>query len=63
MEKLTYSISEVAHVLGVSKPTAYALTNSKDFPVLKIGKRKVIPVEGLQEWIKKNSSISSQRAI
>ena len=63
MEKLTYSISEVAQVLGVSKPTAYALANTKSFPVLKIGKRKVIPVEGLQEWIKKNSSILSQRTL
>ena len=56
MEKLTLSISEVAQVLGVSKPTAYALTNSKGFPVLHIGKRKVVPVQGLQEWIQKNST-------
>lgn len=63
MDKLTYSIPEVAQVLGVSRPTAYALANSKGFPVLNIGKRKVIPVEGLQEWIKKNSDISSKGTI
>jgi len=56
MEKLTYSIPEVAQVLGVSKPTAYNLANSKGFPVLHIGKRKVVPAQGLQEWIQKNST-------
>lgn len=56
MEKLTYSIPEVAQVLGVSKPTAYNLANSKGFPILRIGKRKVVPAQGLQDWIKKNSS-------
>ncbi len=58
VEKLTLSIPEVARLLGVSKPTAYALANSKGFPVLHIGKRKVVPAQGLQEWIKKNSNIS-----
>jgi excisionase family DNA binding protein len=59
MEKLTLSIPEVAQVLGVSKPTAYALANSKGFPILKIGKRKVVPVRQLQIWIDKNSQTSA----
>jgi excisionase family DNA binding protein len=56
MEKLTYSIPEVAKLLGISIPTAYGLANSKDFPILHIGKRKVVPAQGLQEWIQKNST-------
>lgn len=56
MEKLTLSIPEVAQVLGVSKPTAYALANSEGFPILHIGKRKVVPAQGLREWIQKNST-------
>ena len=57
MEKLTYSIPEMAKLLGISKPTAYGLVKSKGFPVLHIGKRKVVPVQGLQEWIKKNTAL------
>lgn len=60
MEKLTYSIPEAAQVLGVSRPTAYALAKSKDFPILKIGKRKVVPVQELREWIKKNTTNAAQ---
>jgi len=55
MEKLTYSIPEVAKALGISCPLAYKLSHSKGFPILQIGKRKVVPVAGLLEWIKNNS--------
>ena len=61
MERLTISIEEMAKQLGISRPTAYTLANSEGFPVLKIGKRKVVPVLGLQEWIKKNSGADVQR--
>lgn len=55
-EKLAYSIAEVAELLNVSKPTAYALTKQKGFPLLQIGKRKLVPAQGLKEWIGKNTS-------
>jgi len=58
---MTISIEEMAKQLGISRPTAYTLANSGGFPILKIGKRKVVPVLGLQEWIKKNSSAAAQR--
>jgi excisionase family DNA binding protein len=57
MEKLVYSIPEVAELLGISVPTAYALIKTKDFPVLHIGKRKVVPKQGLEEWIKQNTAL------
>ena len=63
MNRVTWSIPEMAEALGISKGTAYRLAKTKGFPLLNIGKRKVIPVEGLQEWIKKNSSVSPQKAI
>jgi excisionase family DNA binding protein len=58
LEKLTYSIPEAAKVLGVSAPTVYALAKSKNFPILHIGKRKLIPIAGLNEWIKNNTAQS-----
>jgi excisionase family DNA binding protein len=61
MERLTISIEEMAKQLGIFRPTAYTLANSEGFPVLKIGKRKVVPAQGLQEWIKKNSGADVQR--
>lgn len=34
MEQLTISVTELSKVLGISKPIAYKLANSKDFPIL-----------------------------
>lgn len=56
MEKLVYSIPEVAQLLGISKPTAYELANRADFPVLQVGRRKIVPRMALTEWLAKNST-------
>jgi len=55
MGKLTMSIKEVSEQLGVSLPTAHKVVNSEGFPVLLLGRRKVIPVAEFMEWMKSNS--------
>ena len=54
MDKLTLSVKEMAEQLNISLPTAYELIKTKGFPVLAIGKRKVIPIAGLQAWMKES---------
>lgn len=56
MERCTMSVDEMAKALGVSRPTAYQLANSADFPVIRIGRRIRIPVAGLERWIEEQSS-------
>ena len=41
----------VAKVLGVSISSAYELMHEKDFPSVRIGKRFIVPREGLKTWI------------
>ena len=57
MEKLVYNVSEVAELLGLSRSYTYELVKQKRLPVLDLGKRKVIPKKGLEEWIQKTSII------
>lgn len=52
MEKLTLSVSEMQKALGIGRNTAYELVNREDFPAVRLGKRIVIPVEGLTAWLK-----------
>lgn len=49
--KLAVSVSEMAALIGVSEPTAYELTRIEGFPVFQWGKRKIIPVDNLREWL------------
>lgn len=55
MEKLVYSVSEAAQLLGISKSYAYELVKEKKIPVLDLGKRKIIPKLPFEEWIQKNT--------
>lgn len=51
LDKLAYSPSETAAVLGISRPTVYALLKRSDFPSFKVGSRTLVSVEGLRAWV------------
>ena len=55
-EKLTYSVPEAAEILGISKSRMYELTRSEGFPSLKIGKRILVPINGLERWVEKQAA-------
>ncbi len=45
----------VAKVLGVSPSTGYELMHEKDFPVLKVGNRMVVPKELFIRWVNEHT--------
>ena len=51
-DKLAYSITETAAVLGISRPTVYKLIHTEGFPVFRLGGRTLISSAGLDEWIR-----------
>lgn len=57
IERMAYSADETAAALGVSKPTVYALIRSQGFPAFKIGGRTLISVEGLREWVARQTGV------
>ncbi|MEG2013832.1 MAG: helix-turn-helix domain-containing protein [Anaerovoracaceae bacterium] len=52
--KPVFTAYETAEYLGMSLNRIYDLCKTKDFPVMKIGRRKYIPKEKLDEWINEN---------
>ena len=52
MEKLLLNVSEMAEILGISRPTAYQIMNRADFDAaFYIGRRRKISRAGLEKWI------------
>lgn len=51
MEKETISVQEPSSQMGISLPKAYELVKEKDFPVIRIGTRMLIPVDVFREWL------------
>lgn len=63
MEKLAYNVAEVAEVLGISKSHVYQLAKEKKIPCLELGKRKVFPIETLEEWIQENMKEFTEKSL
>lgn len=55
-DKLTYNSREAAAALGVSLPTFYELAARDDFPVVRVGRRVLVPVEDLRAWLSKEAA-------
>ena len=46
----------VSKVLGISAASSYELMHEKNFPVLKVGSRMVVPKEKFIAWVEQNTS-------
>lgn len=51
------TVMDIANILGISRNNAYALSNSEDFPAMRIGKRVVISKDRFYEWIMQTKSV------
>ena len=51
MEKLAYSVPEVAEMLGISRASAYTYVRTGVIPSLQLGGRIVIPCRVLDELL------------
>ena len=61
-ERLTYSVTEAAQALGISRPAMYSLIHQEGFPTLKIGSRRLISRELLAEWVREQAGGQKETA-
>ena len=54
MNKLVCSISEMADLLCIGRSKAYQLANMEGFPAVHIGKRIVVPIAALEDWLREH---------
>jgi len=55
--KLCISIPEAALMLGISRNLAYELVKRHELPIVKLGKRLVIPKVALQKMLEGSSNL------
>lgn len=64
--RLTYTVTETAEVLGISRSLAYELVRTGQLPHLRLGGRIVVPRVALQQLIgdaPHDSTAASDRAV
>lgn len=54
--KMVLSVRELAERFHLSLPTAYALTEREGFPVVHVGRKKLIPVADLERWLSEEAA-------
>lgn len=54
-EPFAVSVAEAARLLGVSRPTIYGLIHTEGFPSFKLGGRTLVSVEGLRDWVQRQT--------
>lgn len=62
MAELTYSITEAARALGVSRHTMYNLIHQEGFPALSVGGRRLIARELLAAWVREKAGGQKESA-
>ena len=55
---LVMNAKDIAGYLGISITSAYYVLNSKDFPVLKIGKRMLVTKDNFLNWLNSNNEVT-----
>ena len=49
--RVTMSVEEVAHLLGISRSSAYEAVKGGQLPSRRLGRRLFIPVPALRRWL------------
>lgn len=58
----TYSVREVAEILGVSKSTAYECVRSGQLPAVKLRSRILVPIEAVEAFLAQAGPLEFQNA-
>jgi len=56
-ERLTLSIAEAATILRVSRNTAYSMAREGKLPVIRLGRRLIVPRKGLNELLSRGWTV------
>ncbi len=51
MEVLTYSVEDVARLLGIARNNAYERVRCGDIPSIRMGRRYLVPRERFHTWL------------
>lgn len=52
-KRLTYSVTETAKVLGISRSSAYAAIHKGEIPSIKMGRRFLVPILALEKILQR----------
>jgi excisionase family DNA binding protein len=61
-ERLTITVEEAGRLLGISRGSAYQAAREGTLPTIRLGRRIVVPVEGLKKMLEAAGDTSEEKA-
>lgn len=61
VDKVALSLNECAVMMGIGRSKMHELARSEGFPVVRVGRRILVPVDALKEWL--NTRAGDERAV
>jgi excisionase family DNA binding protein len=58
-DALCVTVDDLCDLLRVSRPTAYSLVHRDGFPVIRVGRRFLIPRAGLERWLEEQTEATA----
>lgn len=50
-DRLTYTVDEVAEMLGISRGLAYEMVRRGELPSIRLGRRLLVPCRAFHRWL------------
>ena len=60
LPKLSYTLTQAAEAINVSRPTMSNLVKRDDFPAFRSGTRWIIPAEAFKNWLNSQAAAFHQ---
>lgn len=57
LTKKTYTISEAAQVIGISRSLAFRLAKEGKLPSIKLATKRLIPIAVLERWLEESTKM------
>ena len=61
--RLTVTVEEAAEMLGISRAFAYKLVKKDELPIVRLGRRVVVPRRALETMLKLGTENNSDREV
>ncbi|MCX6021674.1 MAG: helix-turn-helix domain-containing protein [Chloroflexi bacterium] len=55
----TYTVREAAEIVGISSGFAYVLAGRGELPVIRLGRKMLVPRDALERWMNQHSAQAS----
>ena len=60
-DQLCITVEAMGERLGICRVNAYELAKTEGFPVIRLGRRLLVPVAGLERWLEAQTAAEKQR--